>query len=269
MVVASGHVEGATPRRHNPSFQHIVKLENISKKFGNNEVLKKIDIALEDGDKLTILGPGGSGKSTLLKTIINVIEPDGGSVQILGKDLSQLPFNERREVLSQVGVAFQQGALFDFMSVRENILFAMDNMTDLSYVEMEERAQKMLESVNLPKAAFKLPSELSGGMRRRVGIVRALCTHPKLALLDEPTAGLDPVTSTIVIELIHKLAAQTKSSLVCMTSNVEVAFRFAKKVAILRDGYIIGAGTWEELHNLGDEWIQRFLDVRGFQPSAD
>lgn len=248
--------------------KNIVELKGISKSFGKNDLLKSIDISLREGEYLSILGPGGSGKSTLLKIIIGIVQPDGGLVQILGKKLNDADFKSKRKLLSRVGVAFQQGALFDFLTVHENILFAMENMTEYSLIEMEERVSKMLEAVNLPRAALKLPSELSGGMRRRVGICRALCTDPELALLDEPTAGLDPVTSTIVIELIHRLAELSKSSLVCMTSNVEVAFRFSKRVAILKDGVIIGTGTWDELHALNDPWITKFLDVRGFIPAA-
>lgn len=249
--------------------KEIVRLDSVAKSYGSNNILKNIGFSVKEGESIAILGPGGSGKSSLLKIMIGIIEPDKGAVEVLGRNIFELNFNEKRDVLAQVGVAFQQGALFDFMTVRENVLFAMENMTTLSYLEMEERTQRMLESVNLPKAGLKIPSELSGGMRRRVGIVRALCTHPKLAILDEPTAGLDPVTSTIVIELIHKLAQDTGSSLVCMTSNVEVAFRFAKKVAVLRDGVLIGPGTWTELHDSADEWLTRFLDVRGFKPSNE
>jgi phospholipid/cholesterol/gamma-HCH transport system ATP-binding protein len=166
-------------------------------------------------------------------------------------------------------MAFQQGALFDFMSVRENVLFAMENMTSMHVEEMEDKVVHMLASVNLPHAIHKLPSELSGGMRRRVGIVRALATNPKIALLDEPTAGLDPVNSRVVIDMIHALGQQVGSSLICVTSNVDVAFSFAKRVAILRDGELIADGTWESLHALNDKWITHFLDVRGFQPSPE
>ena len=134
---------------------------------------------------------------------------------------------------------------------------------------MEDKVVEMLASVNLPHAIHKLPSELSGGMRRRVGIVRALATNPKIALLDEPTAGLDPVNSRTVIDMIHALGKKTGSSLICVTSNVDVAFSFAKRVAILRDGELLADGDWESLHALNDKWITHFLDVRGFQPSPE
>lgn len=168
-----------------------------------------------------------------------------------------------------MGMAFQQGALFDFMTVRENILFAMENMTDFKEDEREERVKNFLSQVNLSHALEKLPSELSGGMRRRVGFIRALVTNPELALLDEPTAGLDPVTTTIVIDIIHKIGKSIGTTMVSVTSNIEVAFRFANKVAILKDGKIIALGTKQELLALNDKWITHFLTIRSnsFQES--
>lgn len=246
----------------------IVRVRHVGKAFAEKPVLRDISFDLNKGERLAILGPGGSGKSTLLKTMLGIISPDSGSVEILGKDVFSCSTTERLELLRSIGMAFQQGALFDFMNVRENILFAMENMTDLTPDAMEERLTRMLAAVNLPHAALKLPSELSGGMRRRVGIVRAMATHPQIALLDEPTAGLDPVTSTVVIDMIHALAEQTESSLICVTSSVEVAFTFSKRVALLRDGELIADGDWRQLHQLDNPWITHFLDVRGFSPEA-
>jgi phospholipid/cholesterol/gamma-HCH transport system ATP-binding protein len=244
----------------------IVDVVNFHKSYDGHSVLSGIDLKMRRGEHLSILGPGGSGKSTLLKGMLGLIYPDRGTVSLFGHNLADLGRQERNELLKRVGMAFQLGALFDFMTVRENILFAMENMTELSAYEMEERVHRMLASVNLPAAARKLPSELSGGMRRRVGIVRALSSSPDLALLDEPTAGLDPVTSAVVIDMIHKLAAEIGSSLLCVTSSVEVAFTFARQVAILNGGKLVAKGTWEELHNLNDPWITHFLDVRGYSP---
>lgn len=244
----------------------IVEVVNFHKAYEGRRVLNGVDLILRRGEHLSILGAGGSGKSTLLKGLLGLIPPDEGQVKIFGQNLSELGRQERNTLLKRVGMAFQLGALFDFMTVRENILFAMENMTELSAYDMEERVHRMLASVNLPTAARKLPSELSGGMRRRVGIVRALSSSPDLALLDEPTAGLDPVTSAVVIDMIHRLAAEIGSSLLCVTSSVEVAFTFARQVAILNEGRLVARGTWKELHDLRDPWITHFLDVRGYTP---
>jgi phospholipid/cholesterol/gamma-HCH transport system ATP-binding protein len=246
----------------------IVDVVDFHKSYEGRSVLSGVNLTVQPGEHLSILGPGGCGKSTLLKGLLGLISPDSGQISLFGKNIALLGREERNALLQRVGMAFQLGALFDFMTVRENILFAMENMTTLSAYDMEERVYRMLASVNLPAAARKLPSELSGGMRRRVGIVRALATSPDLALLDEPTAGLDPVTSAVVIDMIHKLAAEIGSSLLCVTSSVEVAFTFASKVAILHEGRLVAKGTWEELHNLHDPWITHFLDVRGYKPGG-
>jgi len=152
----------------------IVDVVDFHKSYDGRSVLSGVNLRVERGEHLSILGPGGCGKSTLLKGLLGLVAPDKGSVTLFGKNLQTLGSEERNALLRRVGMAFQLGALFDFMTVRENILFAMENMTSLSAYDMEERVHRMLASVNLPAAARKLPSELSGGMRRRVGIVRAL-----------------------------------------------------------------------------------------------
>jgi phospholipid/cholesterol/gamma-HCH transport system ATP-binding protein len=241
----------------------VLLLQDLHVAIEQKRILQGVSLELHTGEHVSVLGPGGCGKSTLLKTIIGLITPSSGHIELFGKKFADADDSERSSMLKKIGMAFQQGALFDFMTVRENILFSMENMTQMSRLEMEERVVKMLAQVNLPNAAHKLPSELSGGMRRRVGVVRALCSSPLLALIDEPTAGLDPVTSTIVIDLVLRLAESTGSTILCVTSNVDVAFRFAKKVAILNEGKIVGFGTWDELTQGGNAWINHFLNVRG------
>lgn len=241
----------------------IISLADIGVSFGSRQpILQNLNLSLKRGESVSILGPGGCGKSTLLKMILGIIPPSQGKIEIFGQDVSHLKNVEQSNLRKKIGIAFQQGALFDFMTVRENILFAMENMTNFSKEEQENRVKSFLAQVNLADVEDKIPSELSGGMRRRVGIVRAMVTNPELALLDEPTAGLDPVTTSIVIDMIHKIGKKINATMVCVTSSVEVAFRFAEKVAILKDGKIIGLGSHEELLSLGDEWITRFLTLR-------
>ena len=242
---------------------HIVSLHGIHHSFTPTKpVFNELNLEINKGEYLTILGPGGSGKSTLLKVILGIIKPQSGSVNVLGKPIDSLKENERSSLFKKMGMAFQQGALFDFMTVKENILFAMENMTDFNKKEREDRVKTFLDQVLLGHAADKIPSELSGGMRRRVGFIRALVTNPELALLDEPTAGLDPVTTTIVIDMIHKIGTDIGTTMVSVTSNIDVAFRFALNVAILKDGKIIGKGTKEQLLALNDPWITNFLTIR-------
>lgn len=241
----------------------IISLKNVSVSFvSGHPILENLNFNLDKGEMVSILGPGGCGKSTLLKLIVGIVKPSLGKIELYGRDVLGLKDTELYEIQKKIGIAFQQGALFDFMTVRENILFAMENMTTFSKEEQEKRVKSFLAQVNLSNVEDKIPSELSGGMRRRVGIVRAMVTNPELALLDEPTAGLDPVTTSIVIDMIHKIGKSVNATMICVTSSVEVAFRFASKVGILKDGKIIGLGTREELLQCGDEWITNFLTLR-------
>ncbi len=237
--------------------KNLLEIVGISKSYEDKVILQDLSLSLRGGEMMSILGPGGSGKSTLLKMVIGLVQPDQGEIKILDQSLNKLSRSDRQQVLKRVSMAFQLGGLFDFMNVRENIIFAMENMTDLAPSIMDERVLELLTAVNLPHAGSKLPSELSGGMRRRVGIVRALATSPELGLFDEPTAGLDPVTSSMVIDMIHKIAAKLGTTSLCVTSSVEVAFIFAKRVAVLRDGKIIGVGTWNELQASADPLHQK------------
>ena len=241
----------------------IVSLKNVSVSFDKNKpILQNLNFSIKSGEIVSILGPGGCGKSTLLKVILGIIKPTIGTMELYGQDVSNIKSANQNNLRKKIGMAFQQGALFDFMTVRENILFAMENMTTFSKEEQESRVQSFLKQVNLSNVEDKIPSELSGGMRRRVGIIRAMVTNPELALLDEPTAGLDPVTTSIVIEMIHNIGHKINTTMVCVTSSVDVAFRFAKRVGILKDGSIIGLGTLEELLQLNDEWMTHFLTLR-------
>lgn len=248
---------------------NFLEFDKVSKNFSNINVFKNLSFSVAKGERVALLGPGGCGKSTILKMAIGLVKPDEGEVKILGRPIHFLEDEEKKEVLKKVGAAFQNGGLFDFMTVRENILFAMENMTNLEPSEMEERTISMLKEVNLPHALDKIPSELSGGMRRRVGIVRSLISHPQIALLDEPTAGLDPVTSTVVIKMIHQLADKTNSTCVCLTSNVDVAETFADKIFIIREGIIVDAGTAKELKQSKDPWVRSFLMLRSLHSSQD
>lgn len=244
----------------------LMELSNIDKSFGTDPLLREICFKIQKGERLTILGPGGSGKSTLLKLIMGLIPPNQGTVKIFGESIYDLRPKDRQKLLKRVSMAFQLGGLFDFMTVRENILFAMENMTSMGEVEMEERVVDFLQAVKLPFAAGRLPSELSGGMRRRVGIVRAMATHPQLVLLDEPTAGLDPVTSSVVIHMIHSIADRIGTTCLCVTSSVEVAFTFSTRVAILRDSQLGNFLSWNEHFQQNDAWVDHFLQVRDFVP---
>ncbi len=241
----------------------MISLESIAKSFEDLEILRDISFSIAKGERASLIGPGGCGKSTILKIILGLLRPDAGSVTLFGTDMANASENAKQLLLRRVGMAFQQGALFDDMTIRENLFFAMENMTDLTASAMLERAQKLLAGVKLVRTLSMYPYELSGGMQRRVGIVRALSTEPEVAIFDEPTSGLDPVTSTIILNMIGELQAgrEDVTSLVA-TSSVEVAIRFAKRIIVVNEGCVVADGDWRELLLNGPEWVRHFLGVR-------
>lgn len=241
----------------------MISVSNVSKAFGRISLLEDVSFSLAAGEKASLLGPGGCGKSTVLKIILGLLAPDVGDVTLLGTHMATATEEERRVTLKQVGMAFQQGALFDFMTVTENLSFAIEHMTDLAPDKMNERIKYLLDGVKLGKTGGQFPYELSGGMQRRVGIARALATEPKVAIFDEPTAGLDPVTSTIILNMILDLgkAAPDTTALIA-TSNVEIAMRFSERVILIYNGTVVADGPWPELLMRGPEWVRTFLSIR-------
>jgi phospholipid/cholesterol/gamma-HCH transport system ATP-binding protein len=242
----------------------LIELKGVKKSFGDEELLKDISFSVEPGERISLLGPGGCGKTTILKIILGLLPPDDGTVSVMGRDVvSMTSDTEKRQVLRKIGMAFQQGALFDFMTVRQNLFFAMEHMTDFSLAEMNRRVKTLLSAVKIARTENQYPFELSGGMQRRVGIVRALATDPVVAFFDEPTAGLDPVTSTIILNMIRDLAGKTADqALVVATSNVEIAIRFAERIVIVHEGRVVADGAWKDLLIEGSEWVRHFLSVR-------
>ena len=170
----------------------MIECRNLCKSFADNNVIAGVSFLVPAGERVSLVGPGGCGKTTVLKLLLGVLAPDEGEAKILDKSLVNGTDEVRKKTLQQVGMAFQQGGLFDFMTVGDNLAFAMEHMTDLSQQQMQEVSQRLLQAVKLARAMDLFPYELSGGMQRRVGIARALCTDPKVAIFDEPTSGLDP-----------------------------------------------------------------------------
>lgn len=240
-----------------------IEVDDIAKSFGDVQVLDGISFQLRRGEKASLLGPGGSGKSTILKILLGIIRPDRGRVSLRGCDMVNAPLDDIHATLKKVGMAFQQGALFDYMTVAENLRFAMENMTNFDRQQMEDKIQFLLAGVKLGKTYSMYPHELSGGMQRRVGIARALATEPEVAIFDEPTSGLDPVTSTIILNMINDLVASNpqQTSLI-VTTNVEIGIRYADRIIVVNDGEVVADGPWRELLIDGPEWVQRFLSVR-------
>ncbi len=241
----------------------MISLQNVQRGFNNIPVISDVCIEIAEGERVSIIGPGGCGKTTLLKVMLGILPAQEGQVSLMGVDLSRGKEDDRRRILRQVGMAFQQGALFDYMTVRENLIFAMENMTDLKPPQMEERIEKLLAKVKLGRTLNMFPYELSGGMQRRVGIARALATDPKIAIFDEPTSGLDPVTSTIILNMIRDISSQREgTTTIVATSSVEIAIRFADRLIVMQEGRVVSDGSWRELLMNGPEWVRNFLGVR-------
>lgn len=242
----------------------MISFESVSKSFGDIKVLDDISFAIERGTRVSLIGPGGCGKTTIFKLLLGLMTPEEGDVYLIETNMAKSSDSQREKVLSRVGMAFQQGGLFDFMTVKENLVFAMEHMTDQSADEINKKVDVVLAGVKLPKTQNMFPYELSGGMKRRVGIARALATDPIVAIFDEPTSGLDPVTSTIILNMILDMVKTvTDLTQVVATSNVEIAIRFADRIIVMNDmGKIVADGPWRELLLTGPDWVKHFLSVR-------
>lgn len=241
----------------------MIVMEHVKKSFGKTTILEDISFTIEKGTKVSLLGPGGCGKSTILKLLLGLEPPDQGEIQLFGRDMVRATEEEKQRTLRNVGMAFQHGALFDYMTVAENLIFAMEHMTEFTAEQWDQRIDMLLKTVKLSRTKTMFPYELSGGMQRRIGIARALATDPKVAIFDEPTSGLDPVTSTIILNMINELGKiETGNSLLVSTSSVEVAIVFSDRVIMVNQGRVVADGPWRELLLTGPDWVRHFLGVR-------
>ncbi len=240
----------------------MIELKNVSKRFLENVVLDGVDLTVRQGETVALLGPSGVGKSVLLKHIIGLIKPDSGEVIVDGLSVPTLGRKEISLLRSRIGYVFQNGALFDSMDVFENIRLGITN--DEQYRDEDyctQRVKECLRLVNLtPEVAHKLPSELSGGMKKRVGIARAIAGKPTYLLYDEPTSGLDPVNADIIDSLVERLQQEIGVTSVVVTHDVRGAFRVADRIALLWQAKIRAVGTAEEILASKDPAVQQFLE---------
>jgi phospholipid/cholesterol/gamma-HCH transport system ATP-binding protein len=241
----------------------VIELTRVSKYFDEACVLRDISFTVRAGERISLIGPGGSGKTTIIKILLGLLPASSGEVLLFAQPIHRVESRVREKIMRRLGVAFQQVGLFDFMSVEDNLRFALEHKTSKKDAEISALIEQMLAGVKLLKAKKLYAHELSGGMQRRVGIARALCTDPQIAIFDEPTAGLDPVTSTIILNMIGDLAVGSEEKcLMVVTSNVETAIRFADRVIVINDGIVAADGPWRELLLSGSAWVQRFLGIR-------
>ncbi|HJR42694.1 MAG TPA: ABC transporter ATP-binding protein [Gemmatimonadaceae bacterium] len=247
-------------REESGHFRSVIELQEVSLAF-DEPILEDISFVAHEGETIVIAGESGTGKSTILKLILRLLQPDSGRVLIDGEDINPLSFEEALRVRQKMGMVFQGAALFDSMTVFENVAYPLREHTDLGEDEIEGRVREKLEFVDLEpdKVLEQLPAELSGGMRKRVGIARGMANNPEIMLYDEPTSGLDPLTTGTITRLIMKLQRELGVTSVVVSHDIRSSFRMATRVALLADRHIKFFGTPEEMTASDDSYIRDFL----------
>jgi len=238
----------------------VAEITHLRKSFGNNHVLNDINLKINQGENLVVLGKSGSGKSVLIKCLVGLIEPDGGEVFLFGENIAGLEETKLNILRKKVGFLFQSAALYDSMSVRENLEFPLRDLKSKSKEETGALVIEALRNVGLENAIDKMPSELSGGMRKRVGLARTLILKPEIILYDEPTTGLDPITSREISQLILDMQKKYNTASIIITHDIECARITANRMLIIKDGIVLAEGTYKEISESKDEWVRSFFN---------
>ena len=236
-----------------------VVLRGLCKSFGAQVVLNGIDLTVARGETLAVLGRSGTGKSVLLKIIIGLQKPDAGSVNIHGQEITGINLGKLNEIRKKMGFLFQQAALYDSLTVEQNVAFPLKHNTKMPESEQRDRVKDLLKGVGMEGDLKKMPSDISGGMQKRVGLARALALDPDILLLDEPTAGLDPITSGEIDELILKLQKEHAMTSIVVTHDLQSAKTIAGRLALLHEGNIVIEGTFEDLEKSHDKFVSDFM----------
>jgi phospholipid/cholesterol/gamma-HCH transport system ATP-binding protein len=238
----------------------VVAVENVFKSFAGHKVLNGVSLRVNQGETLAVLGRSGTGKSVLLRLIIGLDTPDSGSVCIHGQNIAGLALDGMGEIRKKMGFLFQQAALYDSLTVKENVAFPLEHhRRDLSKSERSDRVRQLLVEVGLDGDIDKMPSDISGGMQKRVGLARALALEPEILLLDEPTAGLDPISSGEIDELILKLQRERRMASIVVTHDLHSAKSIASRLALLNEGDVVIEGTFEDLQRSDIVFVKEFL----------
>ncbi len=243
----------------------LVKILNLTKSFGTAKILDDVSLNVKSGENLVVFGQSGTGKSVLLKCIIGLLTPDAGQIYITDKEIHTLSVSELNEVRKKIGFLFQSAALYDSMTVRENLSFPLKKIFFMSQKECDIKAEETLELVSLAHAIDKMPSELSGGMRKRVGLARSIITDPELMLYDEPTTGLDPITTKEISKLILDLQTKLKMTSIIVTHDLICAKIIADRAIFLRNGKIAYQGNIEELTDSKEQFLQNFFSLEALK----
>ena len=244
----------------------VIRIRGLEKSFEDYDVLKGIDLDLYQGENLAVLGRSGTGKSVLIKLISGLLKPDKGTIEVLGKDVAKISDRELQDLRIRIGFSFQASALYDSMTVRKNLEFPLiRNRKNITRQEIDKEVEKVLEAVGLSQTINQMPSELSGGQRKRIGIARTLILNPEIMLYDEPTAGLDPITCIEINDLINEVQQNYNTSSIIITHDLTCAKSTGDRVAMLLDGKFERVGTFDEVFNTKDERIKPFFDYNFIQ----
>jgi phospholipid/cholesterol/gamma-HCH transport system ATP-binding protein len=251
MKQGAGHKDGSAPA---------IAVENLRKSFGSQTVLNGVSLAVGRGETLAVLGRSGTGKSVLLRLIIGLEKPDSGLVSIHGQDTGGLALDQMGEIRKKMGFLFQQAALYDSLTVEQNVAFPLQHhKKEMSKAERDDRVRVLLTEVGMEGALAKMPSDISGGMQKRVGLARALVLEPDILLLDEPTAGLDPISSAEIDDLVLKLQKEHHMASIVVTHDLHSAKTIADRLALLDSGDVVIEGSFEELQKSEIEFVREFL----------
>ena len=237
----------------------MIEIADLHKSFGAHRVLTGVNLKIETGETMVIIGRSGCGKSVLLKHIIRIIQPDSGKILIDGVNVFGVDEDEINHFRTQIGMLFQGSALFDSLTVKENVGFSLFEHTHLAPNEIDQRVKEKLRLVGLGGIEDLMPAELSGGMKKRVGLARAICTEPKIVLYDEPTTGLDPIMADAINDLIIRMREQLRITSIIVTHDMTSAYKVGNRIAMLYNGKIVGVGTPDEIRNSKDPLIQQFV----------
>src|ERR1017187_8561868 len=238
----------------------VVVVEDLHKSFGSQKVLNGISLSVKRGETLAVLGRSGTGKSVLLRLIIGLEKSDSGSVRIHGQDIAGLTLDQLSEIRKKMGFLFQHAALYDSLTVEQNVAFPLvHHKAEMSKSEIKDRVNTLLTEVDMEQAAQKMPSDISGGMQKRVGLARALVLEPDILLLDEPTAGLDPISSGEIDDLILKLQKEHQMASIVVTHDLHSAKTISDRLALLDQGKVVIQGSFEELQQSDNDFVKEFL----------
>lgn len=247
----------------------MIEIINLSKSFNDHKVLDDLNLTINSGETTVIIGRSGCGKSVLLKHIIGIMKPDSGQILINGKDVARMDEKELSGLRMKFGMLFQGAALFDSLSVMENIAFGMIEHTNASKAEILKRTKECLALVGLKDIEDKKPAELSGGMRKRVGLARAICIKPEMILYDEPTTGVDPIMGDAINDLIIELHNKLKVTSIAVTHDMTSAYKIADRIAMLYNGKIIAVGAPDEIKGTKDPIVRQFVTGAGKGPITE